>query len=435
MKKLLRALFPSKKKMRVIPAATHGVRNASFSRSALHAIKTLTAAGYEAYIVGGAIRDLLLGLQPKDFDIATNATAPQTKRLFGRRARIIGRRFRIVHLTYGSFHNREILEVTTFRADSKADKADKGAAARLAADSNQYGSASEDAHRRDFTMNALLYNPRNGEVVDYVGGYDDIQAKTLASIGPAKARLAEDPVRILRAVRLAAKLRVQIAPATARHFRANIPLLAEIPRSRLFDEISKVLLSGASAPIFRQWRQLGIARVVFPHLAAADCALFFRVLAETDKRQGADDAVSFSFIFAALFWPAVAAAWAQQRKTTASAYVAMQLALDASKVFTQNRIVPQKITTRIKQLYFLQAQMADKPIRRRITAICRNADFKRALAFLRLREDVGAAETAQWWTQYIAGDADEQAAMLQPSGKKRRRKRRGGKSTSSGGAA
>lgn len=414
MNSLLRKIFSQK---RIIPARTHGLKNPQFSRNALSAIQKLQAQGYEAYIVGGAIRDLLLGIQPKDFDIATDATSQQVKHLFGRQARIIGRRFRIVHLSYyaraGSARTREVLEVTTFRGEDpkNAKSSDKAKPQRLAADSNCYGTAAEDAHRRDFTMNALLYDPRSGNIIDYVNGYRDTQKKTIKTIGAAKERMAEDPVRILRAMRLSAKLGLNIEPQTTRYFKVHAALLAEIPNSRLFDEIIKVIQSGASARIFNHWREHSVARFIFPKLNE-DNPFFFSILAEGDRRFSEDRAVSVSFILAALFWSETAYLWHQKRHTGLSPVAAMEDALAETTVFRNNRVIPHRLIALVKKLYFLLAAMDEKPNKRRMQYILHHEYLDRALAFTSLRQDTGAAQTASWWAQYLHADKQEKARMV-----------------------
>ncbi|HMU65467.1 MAG TPA: polynucleotide adenylyltransferase PcnB, partial [Nitrosomonas sp.] len=225
----------------------HGITRNQISASALKVTLALQQAGYSAYIVGGAIRDLLLGIKPKDFDIATNAMPEEVRGLF-RRSRIIGRRFRLVHVMFGD----EIVEVSTFRANYSADN-DAGMMAPNPADphgrllhDNIFGSQEEDVLRRDFTMNALLYNPATEEILDYLNGYQDIQARCLRIIGSPEQRYREDPVRMLRAVRLAAKLNVQLDEITAAPIGDLAPLLQNVPSARLFDEILKLLLSGHS---------------------------------------------------------------------------------------------------------------------------------------------------------------------------------------------
>jgi len=267
-----------------VPASTHGIDPAMVDERAANVVRTLQGAGFEAYIVGGAVRDMLLGLRPKDFDVATNATPEQVKQLF-RRAFIIGRRFRIVHVVYGRGREHEVIEVSTFRAclDNAAAEQVAGnektsrselAGMQHAVDStgrvlrdNVWGPQEEDAVRRDFTINAMYYDPATQVVVDYHNGLKDAKSKTLRMIGDPVTRYREDPVRIIRAVRFAAKLShlgFKLESKTAAPIQKSIQLLDDVPQSRLFDEMLKLLQTGHSLASIAQLQTLGVARGIYP---------------------------------------------------------------------------------------------------------------------------------------------------------------------------
>ena len=395
----------------VVSAQKLGVEAEQVSVNAVVAIEKLQKHDFTAYIVGGGIRDFLLGVHPKDFDIATDATPEQVRALFGRQSRIIGRRFRIVHLYFNSRKTgREILEVSTFRAEG--------------GDNDKYGNAREDANRRDFTINAIFYDPCKGEVIDYVGGVAAIKKQRLVMIGDPKKRLMEDPVRILRALRLSQKLGLAVDSDIKKWIPKYAPLIADIPYSRLFDELIKVLKSGASARILKQWQHYSIASHIMPILVG-DNSFFFSALAENDRRLAENRDTSVSFVVAALFWPSIAEHWHIRRASGERPYGAMEKAM-VSAAFSKNRIIPQRLTARIKDLLFLQARMEEPPTKRRAAKICDNPIFDRALAFAAMRQDAGAAQTASWWSQYVRGDKNEQERMLAtlpPPPSRRRRSR------------
>jgi len=311
-----------------VPASEHGIDPSLVDERARKVVETLQDAGYEAYIVGGAVRDLILGMRPKDFDVATNATPEQVKALF-RRAFIIGRRFRIVHVVYGRGREHEVIEVSTFRAymdvsaaeqvqgnekTSKKELADKSlvvdASGRVLRD-NVWGPQDQDAARRDFTINAMYYDPRTGVVVDYHGGIKDAKKRVLRMIGVPEVRYREDPVRIIRVVRFAAKLGFEIEPRTREPIAEMADLLSNVPQSRLFDEMIKLLQTGHATASLNELRKQGLDRGVFPVLDAVfDEARrhpgrdqFVQLaLNDTDRRVGEGKPVAPSFLLACLLW-------------------------------------------------------------------------------------------------------------------------------------
>jgi poly(A) polymerase len=294
---------------RVIPRAEHQISRKQISSACIKVLYTLKEAGFQAFLVGGAVRDLLLGVQPKDFDVATDATPEQTERLF-RRCRLIGRRFVIVHVRFGD----EVIEVTTFRglgngtSDAGSDAREVEAGGRILRD-NVFGSVEEDAVRRDFSVNALYYNINDFSVVDFVGGLDDLEHRRLRLIGDPVLRYREDPVRMLRAARLKAKLGFSLDAGTRAPIREMAGELRSIPPARLFEEVLKMFLTGHAQASLTELRDLGLFEVLFPSLARRldskpeALALLQAALANTDERIAADKPVAAGFLIAAMGWP------------------------------------------------------------------------------------------------------------------------------------
>ena len=311
LKKWLHKVLPKKHvkslpEKEIIPLEQHGIRADMLSFAAEKIAKRLNEAGFQAYVVGGAVRDLLLGVEPKDFDIATDATPEQIRKVF-RRSRIIGRRFQIVHVMIGP----ETIEVTTFRG---GDKVQQNAQGRIMKD-NTYGSIEEDAMRRDFTCNALYYDPIKEEIWDFHQGVADVADKKLVMIGDPAERYQEDPVRILRAVRLSGKLGFEVEEQTALPIAEYAGRLKNEPVARLFDEILKILFSGYSRACLKRLNELGIPEGIHPLLdalktaEAADKRMIMLALKNTDERIRADKSVSVGFVLAAVLWPTLNAMW------------------------------------------------------------------------------------------------------------------------------
>src|ERR1700751_3061420 len=309
-----------------VPREKHGLSRDSLSPAASKVCTVLREAGFSAYVVGGAVRDLLLGIAPKDFDIATDARPEQVKPLF-RRAIIIGRRFRLVHVMLGA----ETIEVSTFRA-ADPETAEKDEHGRVLRD-NVFGTQEEDARRRDFTVNALYFDPQTEEVVDFHGGLADLKKRVLRVIGDPETRYREDPVRMLRAVRLAAKLGLTLDPATREPIRRLAPLMGRVPPARLFDEMVKLLLSGHASACLRQLRDVGLHKGLLPLLdVILEQPLGERfvtlALAQTDERIKTDRSVSPAFLFAALLWHEVLAASKTREKKGERPMLALEAAMD-----------------------------------------------------------------------------------------------------------
>lgn len=418
----------------ILPLAEHGISRARIAPCALKVISRLRESGYAAFIVGGAVRDLLLGREPKDFDVATDARPEQVKALF-RRARIIGRRFRIVHVYCGA----ETIEVTTFRASHPQGEAEDGgrvtAADGLILRDNVYGTHEEDATRRDFTVNALYYDPQREEVWDWHGGVADTKKRVLRIIGDPVTRYKEDPVRMLRAVRLAAKLDFHIDPATRAPIAKLAPLLARVPRARLFDEMMKLLLSGHAERGVHQLRAEGLHHGILPMLDAilddpARQRFLHAVLHDTDERVRCGRSVSPAFILAGLLWFDMQTLWQHHRQSGLPEQAALHAAM--GETLEQQREVlafPRRFDGMIKEIWLLQPRFEQRSGARPYRLL-NHPRYRAGYDFLLLRARGGDApqELADWWTRFQDADEKTRAQMLLPASgstrKRRRRKRR-----------
>ncbi|HVI59221.1 MAG TPA: polynucleotide adenylyltransferase PcnB [Luteimonas sp.] len=394
--------------LRVVPRDQHPISRKDISPNALRVLYRLREGGYQAFLVGGAVRDLLVGGHPKDFDIATSATPEEVKHLF-RNCRLIGRRFRLAHVVFG----REIIEVATFRANSDDGSGDRQVHddGRLLRD-NVYGSIEDDAVRRDFTANALYYTVDDFSVHDYVGGYEDVRNRVLKLIGDPGARYAEDPVRMLRAVRLAAKLGFRIDDATAAPIPSLAPLLADAAPARLFEECLKLFLSGHGEESFLGLERFGLLAVLFPESAAAltsnrSGALRRVVLAGlrgTDARVRADEPVSPAFLFALLLWPAYCRALIALQGQGVHAAEAQRRAADRVTVHQLATIaLPRRFSLPMQEIWLLQARLSlaqsGQRQRKRVTRLLAHPRFRAAFDFLVLRQagsDDHAEDIAFW---------------------------------------
>ena len=413
-----------------IPVSQHGIHREQVSHGAVKVCATLQDRGYQAYIVGGAIRDLLIGHLPKDHDVATNATPEEVRALF-RRSRIIGRRFKIVHVMNG----QETIEVSTFRASQVAETDRHG---RVLAD-NSYGSQAEDAIRRDFTINALYYDPLTETIIDYHHGVADLQQKTLRVIGEPRARYREDPVRMLRAVRLAAKLGLIIDPAARAPIRDMAILLENVPTARLFDEILKLLMSGNAVRCIGQLREEGLHHGLLPLLdIVLDQPVAERfvwlALENTDARVRADKPVSASFLFAALLWPEVSRTWKEQQGAGKPSYPALFDAMDEVLAAQAQRLaITRRVAGDIKELWGLQPRF-DKRTGRIPYRLIEHPKFRAGWDFLHLRAQAGGIpeELPAWWDRFAHAKQEVREELLRAAStdngktptRKRRRSRR-----------
>ncbi|MEY3201410.1 MAG: hypothetical protein RIR70_960 [Pseudomonadota bacterium] len=431
-RKLLRKVFSRSKRLpagkgAVLPVSSHGLKSEQISLAARRVCSTLQEAGFQAFVVGGAVRDLLIGIEPKDFDVATNATPEEVKPLF-RRAFIIGRRFRIVHVMIGG----ETIEVSTFRAPNDDANAQTDAHGRILRD-NVFGTQVDDAARRDFTVNALYYNPADQTIIDYHHGVADLKQKTLRMIGEPARRYREDPVRMLRAVRLAAKLGLVIDPAARHPIREMSDLLTNVPAARLFDEMLKLLTSGHAVSCLTQLRAEGLHHGLLPLL---DVILeqpqgerfVWLALENTDSRVRQGKSISPGFLFAALLWHEVHKTWEAIKATGESPIPALFAAMDEVLDLQSEKLaITRRIATDIKDIWLLQPRFEQNTGKRPLRLI-EQPRFRAGFDFLLLRAQAGevASELADWWQRFYDASIEERLLMLEPekSGTRKRRRRK-----------
>jgi len=418
----------------IIPRPEHNISRANISPSALKVLYRLHDAGHRACLVGGGVRDLLLGREPKDFDIATDARPEQVYKLF-RNCRLIGRRFRLAHVQFGP----EIIEVATFRAhgddsdDGDGPTVERAEDGRILSD-NVYGSIEEDAWRRDFTINALYYDISTFAVLDYVGGIADLKTGLIRLIGDPAQHYHEDPVRLLRAVRFAAKLGFRLDPATEAPLHRLGHLLEKIPPARLFDEILKLFMGGCAIQTFELLRHYRLFGWLFP--ATERClnhqqqhypkTLLIRALASTDRRLAEDKPINPAFLFAALLWEPLREEQRHLEADGLDSHEALQVAAE-TVIQTQIRhtALPRRYSLPMREIWELQQRLVyitgKRPLR-----LLTHPRFRAAYDFLVLRAeaDEQAAELANWWTRFLALDDAGRARMLQPAAKARKSKSR-----------
>jgi poly(A) polymerase len=416
-----------------LTAEQHGIDRELVARPAMRVCETLQKAGYDAFIVGGAVRDLLLGVRPKDFDVATNATPEQVKAHF-RRAIIIGRRFRLVHVMFGA----ERIEVSTYRALASVDTV-TDEHGRVLAD-NVFGTQVEDATRRDFTVNALYYDPTHEVVLDFHDGVKDLRARRIRMIGDPAARYREDPVRMLRAVRFAAKLGFAIDEATRAPITELAHLIENVPSARLFDEMLKLLTSGHAVACIMRLRAEGLHHGLLPLLDVvleqpAGERFVLLALSRTDERVQAGKTVSPGFLFATLLWHEVLVGWRAGEAAGQHRIEALDAAIDdVLERQTEKLSIQRRYTADMRELWMLQPRFE----RRQGSAPHRllgHLRLRAAYDFLLLRcaAEEAPAELGQWWTQFIDANEEERQQLLAaarsdaPAGGRRRRGRRGGR--------
>ena len=429
---------------RIIPRAEHGISRKNISNGALRVLYRLHESGYKAFLVGGAVRDLLLGGHPKDFDVATDATPEQTRTLF-RNSRLIGRRFRLAHVVFG----REIVEVATFRGIGEVGDSDRHVVDGRIVRDNVYGSIEEDAIRRDFTINALYYDIADFSVRDYVGGIEDLRQRRMHLIGDPAQRYREDPVRMLRAARLAAKLDFSLSAETEAPIAELAPLLADAAPARLFDESLKLFLAGHGLESLRRLHHLGLLGQLFPATAAAlagpNSARFGRLLGytftSTDERIRNDMPVAPAFLFAARLWEPVRTMAEALEAGGTEAGVAWTVAVDKVLHQQASRVaIPKRFTIAMEEIWSLQSRFEQRQ-KKRVMRLLAHPRFRAAFDFLVLRshEEPELKEQVAWWTHAQQLDAEHLAKQLAPAGvaraegeparkrkRSRRRKRSGG---------
>lgn len=418
----------------------HGINPELLDERAVRVVRTLQEAGFAAYIVGGAVRDLLVGRRPKDFDVATDATPEQVKGLF-RRAFIIGRRFRIVHVVFGRGRDHEVVEVSTFRAYLEAGQAEqvggneKTSRSELAGKShvidasgrvlrdNVWGPQVEDAARRDFTINAMYYDPLTQVVIDYHGGLKDMKKRALRMIGDPTTRYREDPVRIVRAVRFAAKLGFDIEPATRAPIREAAALLENVPASRLFDEMFKLLQTGHALASVAELRKQGLQKL-FPLLEPLMAEgvkhknqrvqFIEAALADTDARVAQDKGVAPSFLLACLLWHEVRERWQAAREGGTPVAQALHDAIDAVFDARVGDISGRgKLGTDMREIWLMQPRF-ERRSGSTPHALVEQPRYRAGYDFLRLRADNGEvdSELADWWEDFALGSAEDREALI-----------------------
>ena len=429
--------------LRTVTRAEHGVSRKQMSPNALRVLYRLREAGFGAFLVGGAVRDLLVGGAPKDFDVATSATPDQVRALF-RNCRLIGRRFRLAHVVYG----REIIEVATFRANVDDGTGDREVhdGGRVLRD-NVYGDIEDDAIRRDFTANALYYAIEDFSIRDYTGGYADVEARLLRLIGDPVARYREDPVRMLRAARLAAKLDFEIEAATAAPLPVLAPLLAEAAPARLFEEVLKLFLTGHAVASFERLETHGLLPALFPETAQALASnksgalrrMLIDGLRNTDARVAADESVSPAFLYAVLLWPAYCRALALLQAQGVHAVDAQRRAADRVTMHQVGRTaLPRRFSLPMQEIWLLQPRFSLRQ-RKRVFRLLAHPRFRAAFDFLELRLSAssGHEDDVAFWreaqlhpaeavaaSEHDAQDADAAAEESSEDGAPRKRRRR-----------
>ncbi len=391
----------------------HGIDRRNVSRHAIKVCEVLQREGYQAYIVGGAVRDLIVGLEPKDFDVATNATPEQVRPLF-RRARIIGRRFQLVHVVFG----QEIIETSTFRAPASESQAtDENG--RILRD-NEFGTHQQDAARRDFTINALYYDPTTEDVIDYHQGVEDLKHRVVRMIGDPRTRYREDPVRMLRAVRFAVKLNGKIDPASEEPLQSMAGLIENVPASRLFDEMLKLLTCGHAMDCLQRLRQDGLHQGMLPLLDVvleqpSGAAFIELALDRTDHRVRAGKTVSPSFLFAALLWHQVELRWQQLQKQGEVGIPALMQAADSVlDEQTEKLAIQKRFSADMREIWFMQPRF-DRRLPKSIWRMIEQPRFRAAVDFLQLRAAAGDFDSvlAQWWMDLANADDSGKADMIE----------------------
>lgn len=426
-------LRPSKKvsqsikQHNIVTRSQHCVSRQDISKNALKVLYRLSDAAFDAYLVGGSVRDLLLNRKPKDFDIATNATPEEIRKLF-RNSRIIGRRFRLVHVY---FHD-EVLEVSTFRANaeehpkednhSERDNGETKASAMITAD-NTYGTIEEDAWRRDFTVNALYYNIKDFSVVDFTGGLADLNNKCIRMIGDPVQRFHEDPVRLLRAIRLAAKLDFSIDPAIEESATELAYLLAHVPEARLMDEIIKLFFEGYAVVTFQRLEKMKYLPVLFPMLAKileqpeakTTRKLVEAALISTDERFNNQQRLTPGFLLAALLWPVfqtiLVSSQQEGLRFSAAFHLAMQKTIQSQ---SEKYLVTKRMVAMMRAIWTLQYHL-EKRRARRIYHLLKHRYFRAAFDLLALRSSAGeiAPDLVNWWQHLQVAKPRQRRMMLE----------------------
>lgn len=424
----------------VVPRPEHIITRANISENALKVLYRLKNSGYQAYLVGGGVRDLLLGHEPKDFDIATDATPDEVRSVF-RNCRLIGRRFRLAHVRFG----REIIEVATFRGTlENGDNGERRLEDGMIVRDNVYGTIEEDAIRRDFTINALYYNIQDFSVLDFAGGMEDLEKGRLRLIGDPEQRYREDPVRMLRAIRFAAKLGFSLDPACETPLAEMGALMHSVPAARLFEEVLKLFHSATALNVFEKLRHYDLFGRLFPE--TEDClareehdfpiTFVSRGMDNTDKRIRAGKPVTPAFLFAVLLWePVRAHARVLEQEGQAPAAAIQQAGSEVLARQQDHVSIPKRFSVQMREIWSLQhrfeARKGKRPYR-----LLAHPRFRAAYDFLLLRAEAGEidSDAAEWWTRFQEVNGDEQSKMtVGETTRRKRRRRRGGRKKPDGG--
>nr|WP_283164182.1 polynucleotide adenylyltransferase PcnB [Shewanella corallii] len=419
--------------LEIIPRSAHNISRRQISENALKVLYRLHKSGYKAYLVGGGVRDLLLGLEPKDFDVVTNATPEEIKKLF-RNCRLVGRRFRLAHIVFG----RDVIEVATFRGhheqgNEKTSKAN--ASGRLLRD-NVYGSIDEDAERRDFTVNALYYDISDYSIRSYGGGLQDLNAGVLRLIGDPEKRYREDPVRMLRAVRFATKLDMQLDEATAAPIRDLAHLLSDIPAARMYEEVLKLFFSGKGEANYHMMQDFGLFRPLFPLLhngikenpKGSLARMVQMVMSNTDARVQQDKPVTPAFFYAALLWyPLRTRAEEIAHESGLNLYDASFAAMgDVLEDQCRTISIPRRFTAPARDIWQMQLRF-DRSQNTRAFKLQESPKFRAAYDLLLLRgeaEGGNVAKSANWWQSFVGADDELKSTLAKSGGKAPRRRNR-----------
>ena len=415
----------------ILPRNEHAVTRNDMSEHALKVLYRLKKAKYASYLVGGGVRDLLLGMHPKDFDVATNATPEQVRKIFGN-CRLIGRRFRLAHVHFG----REIIEVATFRAAHDNEGGEGVTKDGMIVRDNVYGTLEDDAWRRDFTINALYYNIYDFSIVDYTGGLKDIESKTIRIIGDATERLQEDPVRMLRAIRFAAKLNFKIEPVLSESIKTNIHLLDGVPVARLFEEVLKLFLHGHALASYELLKEYDLLKHLFSqtaaHLDEAGDKFITQALINTDIRIRDEKGIAPAFLYAALLWPAVKHQTEKLKKEDLSLLQVYQIAgQTVLEKQLKQILIPKRFGIPMREIWTMQARLASRKGKRPLKLLPMPR-FRASYDFLLLREQSGETqlkELCDWWTEIQKVSEEEQLAMCKNVSKGKGKKKRTSKKT------
>ena len=404
-------------------AHEHQVERSLMSPNAVKVTDGLQKAGFQAYLVGGCVRDSLMGIAPKDFDVVTNATPEQIKATF-RNCRLIGRRFRLAHVMFG----REIIEVATFRGhhqeptDGETKHGKQNADGQLLRD-NVYGTIEEDAQRRDFNINAMYYDPKTQVITDFAGGVEALKSGEFALIGDAQTRYREDPVRMIRALRFSAKLNMRIEQSAADAIREHGNLLSNIPPARLFEEVLKLFLAGKAVQTYHLLQEYGLFGVLFPQLQPLvqdgdnkESQFLIKVLENTDTRINNDQRVTPAYLYAAILWYPLEERTRQiMQDAGLSQYDAFMMAQgDVLHRQVQRIMIPKRFSTVIRDIWMLQ-QRLPRRFGRRAYQLLEHPKFRAGYDFLLMRGEVEGGELldlAQWWTQFQHAAPNKQKTML-----------------------